>query len=67
MDVRVPPAKVARIVERFAIISIDFINGQPSAVVMLELVTGAWVAQAIHVAAELGIADAPYGRSAALG
>ena len=59
MDVRVPPAKVARIVERFRHHLYRLHQrSAPSAVVMLELVTGAWVAQAIHVAAELGIADA---------
>ena len=58
-DVKIPPAKVARIVERFRHHLYRLHQrSAPSAVVMLELVTGAWVAQAIQVAAELGIADA---------
>ena len=59
MDVKIPPAKVARIVERFRHHLYRLHQrSAPAAVVMLELVTGAWVAQAIQVAAEIGIADA---------
>ena len=59
IDVKIPPAKVARIVERFRHHLYRLHQrSAPAAAVMLELVTGAWVAQAIQVAAELGIADA---------
>ena len=58
-DVKIPPAKVARIVERFRHHLYRLHQrSAPAAAVMFELVTGAWVAQAIQVAAELGIADA---------
>jgi C-methyltransferase len=58
-DIKIPPAKVARIVERFRHhLSRLHQRSAPAAVVMFELVMGAWVAQAIQVAAELGIADA---------
>ena len=67
-DVKIPPAKVARIVERFRHHLYRLHQrSAPAAAVMFELVTGAWVAQAIQVAAELGIADALSGRSTALG
>jgi len=57
-DVKVPPAKVARIVERFRHHLYRLHQrSAPAAAVMLELLTGAWVAQAIQVAAELRIAD----------
>ena len=58
-DVMIPPAKVARIVERFRHHLYRLHQrSAPAPAVMFELVTGAWVAQAIQVAAELGIADA---------
>jgi len=59
MDVKVPPAKVARVVERFRhhLYRLHQRSAPPQAV-MFELATGAWVAQAVQVAAELGIADA---------
>lgn len=59
MDVKVPPAKVARIVERFRHHLYRLHQRSvPAAGAMFELATGAWVAQAIQAAAELGIADA---------
>ena len=59
MDLMIPPAKVARIVERFRHHLYRLHQrSAPAVAVMFELVTGAWVAQAIQVAAELGIADA---------
>ena len=59
MDVKIPPAKVARIVERFRHQLYRLHQrSAPAAAVMFELIIGAWVAQAIQVAAELGIADA---------
>lgn len=59
MDVKVPPAKVARVVERFRHHLYRLHQrSAPAAAVMFELATGAWVAQAIQAAAELGIADA---------
>jgi C-methyltransferase len=58
-DVKVPPAKVARVVERLRHhLHRLHQRSAPAAAVMFELVLGAWVAQAIHAAAELGIADA---------
>jgi len=58
-DLRIPPAKVARIVERFRHHLYRLHQrSAPAAAVMFEMVTGAWVAQAIQVAAELGIANA---------
>ena len=58
-EVKIPPAKVARIVERFRHHLYRLHQrSAPAAAVMFELVTGAFVAQAIQVAAELGIADA---------
>ena len=58
-DVKIPPAKVARIVERFRHHLYRLHQrSAPAAAVMFEMVTGAWVAQAIQVAAELGIANA---------
>ncbi len=58
-DVKIPPAKVARIVERFRHHLYRLHQrSAPAAAAMFEMVTGAWVAQAIQVAAELGIADA---------
>ena len=59
IDPMIPHARVARIVERFRHHLYRLHQrSAPAAAVMLELVTGAWVAQAIQVAAELGIADA---------
>src|SRR6476619_913025 len=57
-DLMIPPAKVARIVERFRHYLYRLHQrSAPAAVAMLEMVMAAWVAQAIQVAAELGIAD----------
>ena len=57
-DVKIPPAKVARIVERFRHHLYRLHQrSTPAAAAMFEMITGAWVAQAIQVAAELGIAD----------
>jgi len=58
-DVNIPPAKVARIIERFRHHLYRLHQrSAPAAAVMFEMITGAWVAQAIQVAAELGIANA---------
>ena len=58
-DLKIPPARVARVVERFRHHLYRLHQrSAPAAAVMFELVIGAWVAQAIQVAAELGIADA---------
>ena len=58
-DIKIPPAKVARIIERFRH-HLDRFHQRsaPASAAMFEMVVGAWVAQAINVAAELGIADA---------
>ena len=58
-DINIPPAKVARIVERFRHHLYRLHQrSTPAAAAMFEMITGAWVAQAIQVAAELhGIAD----------
>ena len=58
-DIKIPPARVARIGERFR----DYLyrlhqRSAPAPVAMLEMIMAAWVSQAIQVAAELGIADA---------
>lgn len=58
-DVKIPPAKVARIIERFRHHLYRLHQrSAPAAAVMFEMITGAWVAQAIQVAAELGIPNA---------
>ena len=58
MDVRIPPARLARVVERFRHHLYRLHQrSAPAPAVMFELVLGAWVAQAIQAAAELGIAD----------
>ena len=58
-DLKIPPAKVARIVERFRHHLYRLHQrSAPAVAVVFELVNGAFVAQAIQVAAELGIADA---------
>ena len=58
-DLKIPPAKVARIVERFRHCLYRLHQrSAPAVAVVFELVNGAFVAQAIQVAAELGIADA---------
>lgn len=56
---RVPPVPVARAVERIrhALDSLHRRTAPPSAV-MMDKILGAWVAQGITVAADLGIADA---------
>lgn len=56
---KVPPAQVARVVERVRHHLYRLHQRLvPAPVAMTELVLGAWVAQAVHAAAELGIADA---------
>jgi len=62
MTAKVPPVQVVRLVERVRS-SLSWLNGRmvPPPVAMLELVLGAWVAQAIQVATALGIADALVG------
>jgi hypothetical protein len=56
---RVPPAKVARVVERARHhVSRLHRRSAPAPVGMMELILGAWMSQAITVAAELDIADA---------
>ncbi len=58
-DIKIPPAKLARVVERFRHHLYRLHQrSAPAAAVMFELVLGAWVAQAIHAAVELGIAEA---------
>jgi C-methyltransferase len=58
-DLKIPPAKVARIVERFRHHRYRLHQrSAPAAAAVFELVNGAWVAQAVQVAAELRIADA---------
>ena len=58
-DLMIPPAKVARIVERFRHYLYRLHQrSAPAVAAMFELVSGAWVAQAVQVAAELRIADA---------
>ena len=55
----IPPAKVARVVERFRNHLYRLHQrSAPAVVAMFELLNGAWVAQAVQVAAELRIADA---------
>jgi C-methyltransferase len=58
-NLKIPPAKVARIVERLRhhLYRIHQ-RSAPAPVAVLELIMGAWVAQALQVAAELRIADA---------
>ncbi|MFZ0228835.1 MAG: methyltransferase [Mycobacterium sp.] len=58
-DIKIPPAKVARIGERLR----EYLyrlhrRSAPAPVAMLEMIMAAWVSQAIQAAAELGIADA---------
>jgi C-methyltransferase len=56
---KVPPAKLARAVERFRHHLYPLHQRLvPPPAAMMELVMGAWVSQAVQVAAELGIADA---------
>ena len=56
---KVPPAKVARAVERARHhLSRLRQRSAPPAAVMMELILNAWVAQAITSAADLGVADA---------
>jgi C-methyltransferase len=58
-DLKIPPAKVARIGERLRHYLYRLHQrSAPAPVVMLEMIMAAWVSQAIQVAAELGIADA---------
>jgi Dimerisation domain len=59
-DLKIPPAKVARIVERFRhhLYRLHQRSAPAAAAAVFELVNGAWVAQAVQVAAELRIADA---------
>lgn len=59
MTSKVPPAKVARVVERARYhLSRLRQRSAPPAAVMMELILNAWVAQAITTAADLGVADA---------
>lgn len=58
-EFKMPPARIARAAERIR----HHLNrlhqrSAPPALAMLEMIMGAWVAQAIQAAAELGIADA---------
>src|ERR1700755_526441 len=56
---KVPPARLARVVERVRHHLYRLHQRLLRARVGLsELVVGAWVAQAVHAAAELGVADA---------
>jgi C-methyltransferase len=58
-DIKIPPARVARIVERFRHHLYRLHQrSAPAPAVMFEMIVAAWAAQAIQVAAELGIADA---------
>jgi C-methyltransferase len=58
-DIKIPPARVARIVERFRHHLYRLHQrSAPAPAVMFEMILAAWAAQAITVAAELGIADA---------
>jgi C-methyltransferase len=58
-DLKIPPAQVARMVERFRHHLYRLHQrSAPAAAAVFELINGAWVAQAIQVAAELRIADA---------
>jgi len=56
---KVPPAKVVRVVER-ARHHLNRLHQRmvPPHAAMMDLITGAWTAQAITTAAELGVADA---------
>ena len=56
---KVPPARLVRVVER-ARHSVSRLHQRmvPPMAAMMEMITGAWAAQAITVAADLGIADA---------
>ncbi|MBV8181450.1 MAG: hydroxyneurosporene methyltransferase [Mycobacterium sp.] len=58
-SVKVPPAKLARAIEhvRHHLLQLHQ-RTVPPPVVMSELILGAWISQAITVAADLGIADA---------
>jgi hypothetical protein len=58
-NTKVPPARLARVVEH-ARHHLYRLHQRlvPAPVAMSELIIGAWVTQAIHAAAELGIADA---------
>ncbi|WP_096288610.1 methyltransferase [Mycobacterium ahvazicum] len=59
MTSKVPPAKVARVVERARHhLSRLRQRSAPPAAVMMELILNAWVAQSIASAADLGVADA---------
>jgi C-methyltransferase len=58
-NAKVPPAQLARVVERVRHYLYRLHQRLvPAPVALSELVLGAWVAQAVHAAAELGIADA---------
>jgi C-methyltransferase len=58
-DAKVPPARLARVVERVRHHLYRLHQRLvPAPVALSELVVGAWVAQAVQTAAELGIADA---------
>jgi C-methyltransferase len=58
-NAKAPPAQLARFVERVRHHLYRLHQRLvPAPVALSELVVGAWVAQAVHAAAELGIADA---------
>jgi C-methyltransferase len=58
-EIKIPPARVARIVERVRHHLYRLHQrSAPAPAVMFEMILAAWTAQAIQVAAELGIADA---------
>jgi C-methyltransferase len=58
-DIKIPPAKVARIGERLRHHLYRLHQrSAPAPLALLEMILAAWVSQAIQAAAELGIADA---------
>ncbi len=58
-DIKIPPAKVARVGERLRHYLYRLHQrSAPAPVAVMEMIMAAWVSQAIQVAAELGIADA---------
>ena len=59
MSARIPPLKLARLVERARHhLALIHLRMAPPYAAMMELIVSAWTAQAITVAVELGIADA---------
>ena len=58
-EFKMPPARVARVAERLRHYLYRLHQrSAPPPLAVLEMILGAWVAQAIQAAAELGIADA---------